>query len=95
MTAQAYQELILEDIQGLPPKLLAEIMDFVFFVRRRATEPTAYREELANMLLNKELQQLDQDWAAHLEEEFADYAKRYPVESFLTFGLKSQICDNA
>lgn len=80
MTGQAYQELIKEGIQGLPPEILAEIADFVFFVRRRVTEPEIYAEELESILLNKELQQLDQDWTTHLEEEFVDYDKRYPIE---------------
>jgi len=80
MTTQVYQELIVEGIKGLPPELLAEITDFIYFIRRRVTEPKIYAEELESILLGKELQQLNQDWASHLEEEFMDYDKLYPIE---------------
>lgn len=35
MTIQTYQQLIVEGIKGLPTEILAEIVDFIFFVRQR------------------------------------------------------------
>jgi hypothetical protein len=80
MTTQAYQQLIIEGIKGLPPEALAEIVDFIYFVRKRALQPEAFEEELQNALLNIELRQLSRDEEAHLEKEFEDYDARYPRE---------------
>ena len=73
MTAASYYRLILEGLKGLPPETLAEIADFVLFVRRRVLEPEVFEEELRSALLNSELRQLSRDETSHLEEEFARY----------------------
>lgn len=78
MTAQSYQQLIVEGIQGLPPETLAEIADFVYFVRRRVVQPQAFEEELAQALLKVDLRQLSRSEAEHLEQEFDDYDQRFP-----------------
>lgn len=70
MTSQAYQQQILDGIKGLPPELLAEITDFVYFVRQRAP----------GQGLTKELERLDRAELAHLEKEFDGYEQRYPRE---------------
>ena len=80
MTTQAYQQLIIEGIKGLPPEALAEIVDFIYFVRKRALQPETFEEELQNALLNIELRQLSRDEEAHLERELEDYDARYPRE---------------
>ncbi|HXG64691.1 MAG TPA: hypothetical protein VNO70_06260 [Blastocatellia bacterium] len=80
MTTQDYQELIMEGVKGLPPELLAEIADFVYFVRKRATHPQAFAEEIRDVLLNAELRQVGRDEEAYLEEEFQDYERIYPRE---------------
>jgi hypothetical protein len=83
MTAQNYKQLIIEGIKGLPPEVLAEIVDFIYFVRKRTLQPQAFEEELQELqgaLINTELQQLSRDEEAHLEKEFQDYDKRYPHE---------------
>jgi len=46
MTSQTYEQIIAEGIKGLPQEMLAEIADFVYFVRKRATQPHVYEEEL-------------------------------------------------
>lgn len=79
MTTHEYRQLIIEGIDGLPPDLLAEITDFVYFVRKRATRPKAYRDDLRATLLDKELAILNQQELAHLEQEFAGYEQRYPI----------------
>ncbi len=52
---QAYEKLIVKGIKGLPHELLAEIADFVYFVRKRVTQPQAYEAELETVLLAPEL----------------------------------------
>ena len=71
MTAQTYQQLITEGIRGLPAETLAEITDFIYFVRKRALEQHHFEEEL---------KQLSRAEVTHLEKEFEDYEQRYPRE---------------
>jgi hypothetical protein len=71
MRTPDYEHLIVESIKGLPSRTLAEIADFVEFVRRRARA----RGSLAGTLRD-----LSRDEEAHLEEEFRDYDKLYPQE---------------
>ena len=71
MTSQAYQKLILDGINGLPPEILAEITDFIYFVRKRTLQQQDFEEEL---------RQLSRSEATHLEKEFASYERRYPRE---------------
>ncbi|HKZ87219.1 MAG TPA: hypothetical protein VJ793_26635 [Anaerolineae bacterium] len=78
MTSQTYEQIIVEGIKGLPQEMLAEIADFVYFIRKRATQPQAYEEELLSVLLNAELRQMSRDEEEHLDEEFRDYDRRYP-----------------
>jgi hypothetical protein len=80
MTAQDFQQLIIEGLDGLPSEALAEIAHFVLFIRKRATRPEAFQEEMREVLLRAELKQLSRDEAAHLEKEFEDYDRRYPGE---------------
>lgn len=80
MTTQTYQQLIIEGIKGLPPEILAEIADFIYFVRKRTLHPQAFEEELRDALLRVELKQLSRDEEAHLEKEFEGYDQLYPPE---------------
>ena len=47
----SYEELITAGIKGLPQELLAEIVDFVYVVRKRFIQPQAFASELETMLL--------------------------------------------
>jgi hypothetical protein len=78
MTTQTYQKLINEGIKGLPPDTLAEIVDFIYFIRKRTMHPEAFEEELQSILLKTELHQMSREEEAHLEKEFEDYDKLYP-----------------
>jgi hypothetical protein len=42
---KSYEQLIMEGLQDLPQDILAEIADFVYFVRRRATQPSLFAAE--------------------------------------------------
>ena len=70
-------KVIIEGIKGLPPETLAEIADFIFFLRKRTFQPQAFEEEIQHSLLNAELRQLSRDEAAHLEKEFDNYESHY------------------
>jgi hypothetical protein len=80
MTTQTYQQLIIEGIKGLPPEILAEVVDFILFMRKRVMQPEAFEKELQNALFRLELKQLNHDEEAHLEKEFEDYDQLYPLE---------------
>jgi hypothetical protein len=80
MTEQIYQQLIVQGIRGLPAETLAEIADFIYFLRKRAQHPDIFAEELRSALLGEELKQLSRDEETHLEQEFDNYEQRYPRE---------------
>ena len=80
MMTQTYQQLIIEGIKGLPPEILAEIADFIYFIRQRALQPQAFEEELQNALVMAELKQLSRGEETHLEKEFENYDQLYPRE---------------
>ncbi len=84
MTTQAYEQLILEGIKGLPDATLAEIADFVYFLRRKVLQPQAVQDERQSLLLRSELKQLSRDEEAHLEKEFKDYDQLYPGSEFVS-----------
>ncbi len=73
MTSPTYRQLILDGLRDLPPEVLAEIADFVYFVRKRTLQPELFEEELRNVLLKAELGQLSRDEAAHLEQDFVGH----------------------
>ena len=80
MTAQSLEQLILDGVKGLPTEALAEITDFLYFVRKRVLQPQDYQSELQTLLLRAELKQLSRGEEAHLEKEFEEYEQRYPRE---------------
>lgn len=73
LTTQAYKEMIVNGIADLPPDLLAEVADFVFFIRKQPDNPEQFIIERYASLLQKELGDLGDDELAHLETEIADY----------------------
>jgi hypothetical protein len=75
---QTYKQLIMDGIQGLPTDLLVEIADFVYFVRKRATNPDLFAAEQYTQLLQQDLQQMSLTEANHLKTEFQDYEQHYP-----------------
>ena len=79
-TQESYQQLILNGIQTLPPSALAEIVDFVYFIRKKFRQPELLTEEHYEILLQTELQTLSHQEQTHLEQEFANYEKCYPYE---------------
>lgn len=77
---QIYRQLIYEGLNGLSPEALVEIVDFVFFVRKRTLQPNDLEEDLQAALLNKELHDLSRAEEQHMDKEFEDYDKLYPRE---------------
>ena len=79
MSIQTYRQYILDGIEGLPSDALAEVMDFIFFVRKRFQQSSTFEEEL-NQLLRSELKQLSRSEEMHLEKEFENFDQRFPRE---------------
>lgn len=80
MQSQTCRQLIYEGINGLSPEALVEIVDFVFFVRKRTLQPNDFEEDLRTALLNKELRDLSREEEFHMDKEFEDYDRLYPRE---------------
>lgn len=80
MATNAYEQLIVEGIKGLPPEALTEIADFIYFVRKRVLQPQSFEEKWRHALLRMELRPLSRGEEDHLEKEFEDYDKLYPRE---------------
>jgi hypothetical protein len=80
MTAQAYQQLIVEGIKGLPQESLAEIAHFVYFVRKRILHSQDIENDLRDLSIELKLAQLSRDEEDHLMEEFDGYDKLHPQE---------------
>ena len=68
MSAQTYQQLIVEGIRDLPAETLAEITDFIYFVRKRMLDQHQFEEEL---------KKLSRAEITHMEKEFEGYEQRY------------------
>jgi hypothetical protein len=76
----SYEQMILNGIKGLSPEALEEIIDFVYFIRRKTFSPGDFEEEMQSTLSQEALIQFNKAEEQHLIEEFADYAERYPRE---------------
>ena len=85
MSTKDFQQLIIEGIKDMPSEALAEIADFVYFVRKRLINPKDYEQELQTVLIGLELSKLSDKEEAHLEEEFKNYGKLYPRALTLHF----------
>ncbi|NCO36700.1 MAG: hypothetical protein AUJ92_00190 [Armatimonadetes bacterium CG2_30_59_28] len=79
-TKQVYESMILRGISDLPPEMLHEVTDFVFFLRQRRGDSRVPEEELRQSLLSADLKSFRAREEDHLMEEFEDYERRYPVE---------------
>lgn len=80
MSTQSYKQLIQDGIRNLPEELLAEIANFVYFVRLRASQPDLSPQDMHDMALSLELSKLSSKSQAHLAEEFAEYEVNFPKE---------------
>ena len=80
MTAQAYRQLILDGIDGLPAQALNQVTEFVYFVRQRSMEGEPIERAFDKALLKAALRQMTHDEQQHLEREFEGYEQRYPKQ---------------
>ncbi|RME56243.1 MAG: hypothetical protein D6790_14970 [Caldilineae bacterium] len=65
-------------MKELPETALKEIVDFIYFVRLRSLGGS--HDDLYQLLLQLDLEQAAVSSQAHLEDEFADYERRFPQE---------------
>jgi hypothetical protein len=54
-TVEIYYQVITDGLRGLPSTTLAEIADFVYFMRRRSLHPDHNDDELSRALLSAEM----------------------------------------
>lgn len=80
MATETYQQAILRGLEGLPNEVLAEVTDFVYFLRKRLLRPEEFDEDMRSLTLRGHLTALSEDEESHLEEEFDDYERLYPKE---------------
>jgi hypothetical protein len=73
MTLAQLEKTLLEYTKGLPKEALQEILDFVQFIRQKNLKQSADS-------IQTELSALSKSQAIHLEKEFEDYRKLYPLE---------------
>lgn len=69
--------LIWANIQDLPKESMAEILDFIVFIRAKNFQPEIFKPPY-NTLIKEDLSVLNEEETAHLEQEFKDYKKTYP-----------------
>jgi len=58
---ETYQKLIIEGIQELPPESLSEIMDFVYFIRKKTLQPALFTQEIQSIQQTLELTHLTEE----------------------------------
>jgi hypothetical protein len=80
MTRPAYKRLIEDRLKGLPVDTLAEVVDFVDFLRMRAGKGAPRTAGRAERRTSRLLESMRAAEEAHLEEEFRGYAQKYPRE---------------
>ncbi len=78
MNLQNYQQLIAEGLKELPESALAEITDFVYFVRLRTLGGSQSETDLYRYLLTLNTEELSLTSQQHIDEEFAEYEQLYP-----------------
>jgi hypothetical protein len=71
-------ELLMREIQGLPKEALAEVINFVRFLRTKLSSQKKKMKSLDS--ITAELRMLSRNEVQHLEEEFVNYRKLYPRE---------------
>lgn len=76
---QAYEELIVKGIRGLPQDALAQVADFVYFLRQKTWHPEVIADAEYVAVVQLERGQAQKTEWQHLEVEFADYEQKHPT----------------
>lgn len=80
MSATQLRDLIRRSIEDIPDEGLKNIAEYVLFVRTQTFHPELLEQESWSQRLQEALSQLRSSELMHVEEEFTDYQKKYPVE---------------
>ena len=78
MDDQTLHEIIQEGLKDLPEESLVQVAEFVLFLRKRTLDPQAFQDDLEAICLEAELGRMARAEGKHLEEEFADYERKFP-----------------
>jgi len=79
MSKALLEKMIVEETKGLSLEALAEILDFVQFIKTKKLKHLAEKSFEKN--INIKLTELNKMSLLHLEEEFDNYKEIYPHES--------------
>lgn len=75
LSSEHYKQLIIDGIHHLPPIALMEVVDFVDFIKQKTTQVSSI--SLSENIIS-ESKLMSEAETTHLEEEFKDYAQRFP-----------------
>ena len=80
MNTTNFEKLIASGIKNLPADSFKENANYVFFIRKKTFNPKEFKDELEYEMLNDEMRDVSNAETKHLEKEFKDYEKKYPIE---------------
>jgi adenine specific DNA methylase Mod len=80
MSAIQLRDLIYHGIADLPDTSLKNIAEYVLFIRTQTFQPELLQQEAWSQRLQETLSEMHTTEWMHVEEEFVDYQKNYPVE---------------
>lgn len=73
MTTVQFEKLVIEKTKDLPLEMLEEILDFIQFLREK--NKNKFSKKITSTLNN-----LNKSQISHIDDEFANYKKLYPIE---------------
>ncbi len=80
MSAAQLRDLIRRSIDDLPDEGLKYVASYVLFIRTQTFQPELLEQETWSQRLQEALSELRSTELIHVEEEFTDYQKNYPIE---------------
>lgn len=75
MSALDFEDLINQNIKGLPLPILKEILDFTLFLKEKRINDSYISD------LKHDLKTLNNNELNHLEKEFENYKELYPYDN--------------
>ncbi len=80
MSAVQLKDLIYHSLEDLPDNSLKNIAEYILFIRTQTFQPELLDQETWSKRLQEMLSEFRLAEAIHVEEEFVDYQKNYPIE---------------
>ena len=74
------EKLIIQESKGLPSKALSEILHFTRSLKNKRMKKKAKSTKKSEINVKQQLQKMNSFELIHLEEEFKNYKKLFPIE---------------